>query len=319
MVPDRFRATGTKPTANSPAVPRSRVVQMLSALLIGFGLLSLLSAMTYTAYALLNTWLMGQDYYLVSDDIAPLPVPVAPDTPSPTRVITAARATTVPHTMASRSMPTGVGLSRATQFPVITPTPSFTATAASVSIVTATASATKTASPLPMSTPQATARPSSPPVRIRIPTLQVNRSIISLQRARDRRTGAWTWNTKRLFRPGRQDLVGHSEGSADPGQEGNMILVGHNYGYGYSGVFVRLGRLKAGHKVYVINQAGRTFTYKVETVNRVKWRRKDLGELTQHLTFLATGGPERLTLVSCSGANVEPFPERIYIVAKPVQ
>ena len=98
-----------------------------------------------------------------------------------------------------------------------------------------------------------------------------------------------------------------------------MILVGHNYGYGYNGVFVRLGKLKPGHKVYVTDRAGRSFTYQVTEVKKVKWRRKTLGELTQHLNFLATGGPERLTLVSCSGANVEPFPERVYVVAEPVR
>jgi LPXTG-site transpeptidase (sortase) family protein len=98
-----------------------------------------------------------------------------------------------------------------------------------------------------------------------------------------------------------------------------MILVGHNYGYGYNGVFVRLGRLRPGHKVYVTNKAGQTFTYQVQSVNRVKWRQKDFGEMTQHLKFLATGGSERLTLVSCGGANFEPFPERIYVVAEPVR
>ena len=97
-----------------------------------------------------------------------------------------------------------------------------------------------------------------------------------------------------------------------------MILVGHNYGYGYNGVFVRLGSLRAGQQVYVVNQAGQTFTYEVRSVSKVKWRTKSFGELTQHLSFLAPGGSERLTLVSCAGANFEPFPERVYVVADPV-
>ncbi len=112
--------------------------------------------------------------------------------------------------------------------------------------------------------------------------------------------------------------MGHWEGSASPGQEGNTILVGHNYGYGYNGVFVGLTRLRAGQKVYVVNKAGQTFTYQVQTVRRIKWRTQSFGELTQHLSFLAPGGSERLTLVSCAGANFEPFPERVYVVAVPV-
>jgi LPXTG-site transpeptidase (sortase) family protein len=98
-----------------------------------------------------------------------------------------------------------------------------------------------------------------------------------------------------------------------------MVLVGHNYGYGYNGVFVRLGSLRAGHKVYVVNSAGETFTYRVTSVDRIKWRQQSFGELTQHLAFLATGGEERVTLVSCAGAEIEPFPERVYVVAKRVK
>jgi sortase (surface protein transpeptidase) len=98
-----------------------------------------------------------------------------------------------------------------------------------------------------------------------------------------------------------------------------MILVGHNYGYGYNGVFVRLGSLRPGHKIHVVNQAGQTFVYRVRSVDKVKWRQKSFGELTQHLRFLSPGGSERVTLVSCAGANVEPFPERIYVVADPAR
>jgi LPXTG-site transpeptidase (sortase) family protein len=143
--------------------------------------------------------------------------------------------------------------------------------------------------------------------------------VVQLPRTRDKSTGAWGWDVERLFRSGRKDLVGHWEGSSYPGQTGNMILVGHNYGYGYNGVFVSLGRLKAGNKIYVTDKAGKTFTYVVRSIHRVKWRKKSLGELTRHLSYLATSGAERLTLVSCAGADFEPFPERIYVVAYPVR
>ena len=178
---------------------------------------------------------------------------------------------------------------------------------------------TPTPTPIPSPTPTPTPTPPPAPVQIRIPALGVNRSIVKLARVRDRSTGAWTWNVKSLFRSGRSDLVGHWEGSAYPGQVGNLILVGHNFGYGYNGVFVRLGSLRPGQPVYVINQTGQTFTYQVKSVSRVKWRQKSFGELTQHLSFLSPGGSERVTLVSCAGANVEPFPERVYVVADRVQ
>ncbi|MFC2037192.1 sortase [Chloroflexota bacterium] len=261
-------------------------------------------SLTYAGYALLKTWLLGQDRYLVAHDLAPLSVPFMTWTPSPTPTATP--------TFTATPLPSATPEPSATPVPTFTPLPSATPTP------TFTPTSTPLPSPTPTPTLPPTPRPPSPAVKIRIPTLDVSRSVMELPRTRDRSTGAWTWNTERLFRSGRKDLVGHSQGSANPGQEGNMILVGHNYGYGYNGVFVRLGRLKPGHKVQVVNKAGKTFTYRVTKVQRVKWRQKNFAELTLHLSFLSTGGAERLTLVSCGGANFEPFPERIYVVAEPV-
>jgi LPXTG-site transpeptidase (sortase) family protein len=199
------------------------------------------------------------------------------------------------------------------------PVPAMTWTPSPTPTPTLPPTITPTPTPIPSPTPTPTPTPPPAPVQIRVPALGISRSIVTLPRVRDRSTGGWTWNTKSLFRSGRSDLVGHWQGSAYPGQNGNMILVGHNYGYGYNGVFVRLGSLRAGQLIYIVNQAGQTFTYKVTTVTRVKWRQKSLGELTQHLAFLSPGGPEKLTLVSCAGADFEPFPERVYVVAVPVR
>jgi len=140
---------------------------------------------------------------------------------------------------------------------------------------------------------------------------------MELRMIQDPETGAWTQDTEALFRPGRNDLVGHWADSAYPGEAGNMILVGHNYGYGYNGVFLRLGRLEAGAKVTVVDEAGQSFVYHVTSVQRLKWQEKDLDELAEHWIYLSPGGAERLTLVTCGGAEVEPFPERIYVVAEP--
>lgn len=196
--------------------------------------------------------------------------------------------------------------------------PSMTYTPSPTPTATPLPTHTPTPTPIPTPTPTPTPKPPPPPVQIRIPALGVTRSIIHLPRVRAP-GGGWTWDTNRLFRSGRSDLVGHWAGSASPGEPGNMVLVGHNYGYGYNGVFVALGRLRRGQKVYVVNKAGQTFTYQVQSVNRVKWRRKTMGELTKHLEFLAPGGEERVTLVSCAGADLEPFPERIYVVATRVK
>jgi LPXTG-site transpeptidase (sortase) family protein len=230
----------------------------------------LFGAAAYAAFSFLNTWIMGQDRFLRSEEVMALSVPDMTHTPTPT--------------------------------PTPTPLPTLTATLTPV--------------PTPTPTPTPTPLPPPEPIQIRIPALGVRRSIVTLPRIRDPRTGAWTWNTDSLFRRGRSDLVGHWVGSAYPGQEGNMVLAGHNYGYGYNGVFVRLGSMRPGQKVVVVDSVGQTFQYTVTQVKRLKWRSKDFRELTQHLSLLSPGGPERVTLVSCAGADIEPFPERIYVVAE---
>ena len=54
----------SKPAATSAAVMRLRVGRLLSHALVVLGVLFLLAATTYTAYALVNTWLMEQDRFL---------------------------------------------------------------------------------------------------------------------------------------------------------------------------------------------------------------------------------------------------------------
>ena len=180
--------------------------------------------------------------------------------------------------------------------------------------------ATPVFTPTPLPTPTMTPTPLPPPrpVRISIPAIHVESSVVSVPLVANPRTGLTDWDIARLFRPGRKDLVGHLEGTSLPGEPGNAVLGGHNYGIGYRGVFVNLGRLKVGDRMTVINDAGAQLVYEVVSVERVGWRRKTLAELTRHLEYLAPTGEERLTLMTCSGANFAPFPERIYVVAKPV-
>jgi LPXTG-site transpeptidase (sortase) family protein len=242
------------PASSPPTTQRALVGRLLVSLLLTLGALTLLAAATYAVYVPLNTWLIGQDRYLLAGDIAPVAVP------------------------------------ERAWAPIATPTPQ----------------------PAPPPVPPA-------PVQIRIPAIDVTSSIVELPRIEKAEAGAWNWDVRQLVRPGRGDLVGHLEGTGHPGQAGNTILAGHNYGYGANGVFLRLNRLEAGDEVYIVNEVGETFTYRVRTVQHVEWRQQDLDELVQHSIFLSTDGPERLTLVTCGGADSAPFPERVYVVAEPVR
>lgn len=190
--------------------------------------------------------------------------------------------------------------------PAMTPTPTATMTALPTPTVTPTPTATPTPTPAPR------------PISIEIPAIGVRSSVVAVPLVSDPLSGVANWDVDSLFRRGRRDLVGHLEGTALPGQPGNAVLGGHNYGSGYDGVFLGLGRLTPSDRVTVVNEAGQSLVYEVVSVDRVKWQRKTLEELALHLEYLAPTGEERLTLMTCGGANVFPFPERVYVVAKPV-
>lgn len=183
-----------------------------------------------------------------------------------------------------------------------------------------------TPQPTPTLLPSPTPTPppvTLPPVRLEIPKIEVSRSIVPIGIVSDPGTGEAAWNIEPLFATsGRDDLVGHLEGSAYPGMGDNIVLTGHNYNrgrYDWRGVFFDLGRLESGDEIILVDAQDRQFTYIVEQTASVPWRAKSAEELSQHLTFLGNRTDETLTLVTCGGANIWPFPERLYIVAKPAQ
>jgi hypothetical protein len=163
--------------------------------------------------------------------------------------------------------------------------------------------------------PEPTPEPVPDPAKIQIPSLAIDQYIIPLAQQGAQGTGPPTWNTKELIRAGRKERIGHSQGSANPGEEGNMILVGNGHG----GVFGRLKRLKPGRKVHVINDAGEMSTYRVEVIKKARLRRKNSENLALHMSFLAAKDTEGLTLVGCNSTSADPCAVRIYVVALPVE
>ena len=171
-----------------------------------------------------------------------------------------------------------------------------------------------TLSPTPTPTPTPTP---GPPVHIEIPSLRVERAIVPVGTVTGRQ--GVEWDAEQLFATSnRRDLVGHLEDSANPGQAGNVVLIGHNYNrglYNWRGVFYSLHTLKPQDVVNVVNENDEVFAYQVERVEKVPWRSSSTDTLT-HIVYLSPTRDETLTLVTCGGANFAPFPSRIYVVAK---
>lgn len=217
--------------------------------------------------------------------------------------------------------------------PVLDPTPSLeppvAQTEAPVPRVSEAPAVTETpappappATPKPKPTKQPTLPPYSAVVRLVIPKLEVDRAVVPVG-LRPGSSGSLEWDTDALFATrNRPDLVGQMVGSYSPGQGGNIILIGHNYNqvdYGWTGVFVNIKSLSAGDVIGVFTEDGRQTNYKVVQVKQVPWRSKNESELEKHMKYMGASPRERLTLVTCGGANIWPFPARVYVVAEPVR
>jgi hypothetical protein len=177
---------------------------------------------------------------------------------------------------------------------------------------------------LPTPTPTPVAEPTlpaySPVIRIVIPALEIDRAVTPVG-LKPGPSGGLEWDTDPLFATrNRPDLVGQLVGSYSPGQGGNILLIGHNYNqvdYGWTGVFVNIKNLKAGDLIGVFTEDGRQVNYQVQLIKQVPWRSQSAEELEKHLKFMGPSESELLTLVTCGGANIWPFPARVYVVAAP--
>lgn len=177
--------------------------------------------------------------------------------------------------------------------------------------------------PLPSPTPTLLPTPTptltpGPPVWIEIPKLSVKRAIVPVGTIV--RGEQVEWDAESLFATqNRSDLVGHLEGTTNPGQPGNVILIGHNYNrgiYNWKGVFYSLHLLGKGDKISLANQDNTIFTYEVDQVNKVPWPPSSTADIFSHIVYLSPTYDETLTLVTCGGANFAPFPSRLYVTAK---
>jgi hypothetical protein len=158
----------------------------------------------------------------------------------------------------------------------------------------------------------------APPARIQIPSLKIDRSIVPVQEIT---TDDWVdWDTDKLFATAdRPDLVGHLQGSADPGERGNMILVGHNSNglpLKWKGVFYSLWQLKKGNVIHIWNASGVRTTYEVQRLDWVRWPPQTEAETFAHMAHLLPTHDEILTLSTCGG-NSTPLEIRLYVTASP--
>lgn len=157
-------------------------------------------------------------------------------------------------------------------------------------------------------------------VRLVIPRLGVDRAVVPLGFTKNSQSGV-DWNTDKLFATAnRKDLIGQTITSVNPGEGGNMVLMGHNYDNGYyawEDAFVNIKSLTPGDRIIVYTEGGGEYHYSVQLVKKVPWREENAAEAAKHYKYLGPTPSEQLTLVTCGGANVWPWEARLYVVAAP--
>lgn len=122
--------------------------------------------------------------------------------------------------------------------------------------------------------------PKSPARRLVIPALNLDRPVITSPVA------GQTWRVDHL-----DQMVGHLEGTANPGETSNVVLAGHVTlaPDGRAGPFKELGRLKPG-EVIIVYEGERPYQYVVDSLSQVQ-------PTDVHVAYPTTTA--RLTLITC--------------------
>jgi hypothetical protein len=157
----------------------------------------------------------------------------------------------------------------------------------------------------------------SPVIRVVIPHIAVDQSVIPVGLRRDAKSGI-VWDSDVLFSTdNRRDLVGQLIISVNPGEGGNIILIGHNYNgelYNWEGVFLHLGDLQPGNQIVLYTRDGGKYVYAVQKLEKVP-----SNALTTHEKNLWPTPFEQLTLVTCGGPNYGRWSIRVYAFAYPIK
>lgn len=180
-----------------------------------------------------------------------------------------------------------------TVYPMFTPTPA--------PPVIGSDSATATPTPVPEAlSPEPTATPNSPPVRLVIPALGIDTPVVEVAWQI-----VWQGDQRRSEWQTAENAAGHHVNSANPGQAGNVVISGHHNTKGR--VFEQISRdidrreprLKPGSEVYVYAADGHRYVYEVEQVLLLPEVGVSEEERRQNARWMAPTEQPTLTLITC--------------------
>ena len=207
---------------------------------------------------------------------------------TPTATVTTQQAPAVTSVPADKLNRTSAATTAAPPAPVEKPAwPAGTATDAQARII-----------PIPPPRSQPYANRTLPPVRLVVPSIDVDSRVIQLGTKYDK-NGALVWETPPF-------VVGHYRGTGNPGEPGNVVLGGHISSPNEGLVFKRLPEVEISDGV-VVETAEKAFLYQVTDIKVVDPDRVEVMGPTEGLI---------VTLITCVPDGV--YTQRLIIRAEAV-
>ncbi len=161
--------------------------------------------------------------------------------------------------------------------------------------------------PLPAPTPQAVT--AGVPVHLDIPSLGLQVPIVPVTPTVQVVDG----HTVEVWPVPDFKAAGWMVGSARPGTGGNTVLNGHNASRGE--VFRYLYRLEKGAQIWITDERGEVYVYRVSEMVLVPERDATLAERLEHARYTLPTADERLTLITCHPYGSTRF--RLIVIARP--
>ncbi len=152
--------------------------------------------------------------------------------------------------------------------------------------------------------------PTSAPLRIVIPAIKLDSKVINIgwHTAIDPKTGTeiTAWDVAEY-------AAGHHQGTANPGEVGNIVISGHD---DYKGeVFRYLPDVKLGEEIRLYNEQGDEFIYVVTEIQKVKEEGVPLEQRIHNAQYMNPTPDQTLTLITCWPYAVDSY--RWLVIAKP--
>jgi sortase A len=200
---------------------------------------------------------------------------------------TATRKPTRPPALAWATLPPALPEAALAQSPALRVETSTMTTASATSLPTRVAAAAGQ----PTATRPSSAAATPTPPRLEIPKIGLSAGISEvIWRVVETNDGPLgVWDTV-------ETGVGHHQGSAQPGERGNVVISGHSRG---QGSFAQLAELASGDEVVLVAEDGRSYLYRVVEMVTVAEVGASLEERRAHAQYMLPTDDARLTLITC--------------------